>query len=77
MVGTPPPLCNSPTLEINGTRGSPHPAASQADAYLFQVKISGLLIFKGLLRKTTLLVVLVRALKELSRCHIHCVIIFR
>ena len=39
MVGTPPPLCNSPTLEINGTQGAPHPAASQADAYLFQVKM--------------------------------------
>ena len=39
MVGTPPPLCNSPTLEINGTQGAPHPAASQADAYLFQVEM--------------------------------------
>ena len=39
MVGTPPPLCNSPMLEINGTR-APHPVASQADAYLFQVRIS-------------------------------------
>ena len=36
MVGTHPPLCTSPMIEINGTR-APHPAASQADAYLFQV----------------------------------------
>ena len=42
MVGTPPTLCTSPTLEINGTLGAAHPAASQADAYLFQVEISGL-----------------------------------
>ena len=41
MVGTPPPLCSSPMLEINGTR-APHPVASQADAYLFQVQISWL-----------------------------------
>lgn len=40
MVGTPPPLCSSPMLEINGTR-APHPVASQADAYLFQVKSGG------------------------------------
>ena len=40
MVGTHPPLCTSPMIEINGTR-APHPAASQADAYLFQVGDNG------------------------------------
>ena len=42
MVGTPATLCTSPTLEINGTLGAAHPAASQADAYLFQVELLGM-----------------------------------